>query len=175
MPSLDYTDSEWASKESGIMTVRYRTTSKGTNRKITENFSHNNASSNEQIQQRAVLTPDEIGRPSDRQATFFLPETPVFQGHLTPYYKIPTMLKAIDKYSKEDQEVKLRDKPIEYEEELPEPINYPNRIGWDLEALTGWSIVSDVSEPEIMKWKVNEQKQIESLNPEESVDRNGNH
>jgi type IV secretory pathway TraG/TraD family ATPase VirD4 len=122
MPSLDYTDSEWASKESGIMTVRYRTSSKGTNRKITENFSHNNASTNEQIQQRAVLTPDEIGRPSDRQATFFLPETPVFQGHLTPFYEVPEMLKNITKYSKAENEVKLRESPIEYEEVLPEPI-----------------------------------------------------
>jgi len=122
MPSLDYTDSEWASKESGIMTVRYKTTSKGTNRKVTENFSHNNNSMNEQIQQRAVLTPDEIGRPSDKQATFFLPETPVFQGHLTPFYEVPSMLKAIEQYSKPENEVKLRDKPIEYKEVLPEPI-----------------------------------------------------
>lgn len=122
MPSLDYTDSEWASKESGIMTVRYQTNSKGTNRKVTENFSHNNNSTNEQIQQRAVLTPDEIGRPSDRQATFFLPETPVFQGHLTPYYEVPKMLKDIDNYSKPGNEVKLRDKPIEYKEVLPEPV-----------------------------------------------------
>ena len=122
MPSLDYTDSEWASKESGIMTVRYKTTTKGDNRKITENFSNRNNSLNEQIQQRAVLTPDEVGRPRDSQATFFLPETPVFQGHLTPYYKIPKMLKTIDHFSKPEHEVKLRDAPIEYEEVLPEPI-----------------------------------------------------
>ena len=123
MPSLDFTDSEWASKESGVMTVRYKTSSKGTNRKITENFSHNNASINEQIQQRAVLTPDEIGRPAQKQATFFLPETPVFQGHLTPYYQIPTMLKDIDKFSTEEYEVKLRTSEITYEEvEQPVPV-----------------------------------------------------
>ena len=116
MPSLDFTDSEWASKESGIMTVRYQTSSKGTNRKVTENFSNNNASINEQIQQRAVLTPDEIGRPAESQATFFLPETPVFQGHLVPYYKIPHMAKDIEMFSKLSMEVKLRTGPMEYEE-----------------------------------------------------------
>ena len=121
MPSLDFTDSEWASKESGVMTVRYQTSSKGTNRKITENFSHNNASINEQIQQRAVLTPDEIGRPSGKQATFFMPETPVFQGHLTPYYQIPKMLSDIDKYSTEEHEVKLRTSEIIYKE-IEQPI-----------------------------------------------------
>ena len=122
MPSLDYTDSEWASKESGIMTVRYRTSSKGTNRKVTENFSHNNNSINEQIQQRAVLTPDEIGRPAESQQTFFLPETPVFQGHLTPYYKIPLMHKRLHEFSKPEHEVQLRTEPIQYEEILPEAI-----------------------------------------------------
>lgn len=116
MPSLDFTDSEWASKESGIMTVRYQTSSKGTNRKITENFSNNNASINEQIQQRAVLTPDEIGRPAQAQATFFMPETPVFQGHLVPYYKIPTMGKDLDSFSKQENEVKLRTSEMKYEE-----------------------------------------------------------
>ncbi len=122
MPSLDYTDSEWASKESGIMTVRYRTSSKGDNRKITENFAQRNTSTNEQIQQRAVLTPDEVGRPSDSQATFFMPETPVFQGHLVPYYQIPTMLKRIEGAGEGEAEVKLRKEAIAYEEVLPEPI-----------------------------------------------------
>src|SRR5690606_2375482 len=125
MPSLDYTDAEWASKESGIMTVRYRTASKGTNRKITENFSHRNASQNEQIQQRQVLTPGEVGRPSDNQATFFMLETPVFQGHLTPYYRVPQMIKHFNEF-KDAAEIKLRDAPIEYEEEFePAPRREP--------------------------------------------------
>ena len=68
------------------------------------------------------MTPDEIGRPAQKQATFFMPETPVFQGHLTPYYQIPTMLNDIDKYSTEEYEVKLRTSPITYEEvEQPLP------------------------------------------------------
>lgn len=122
MPSLDFTDSEWASKESGTMTVRFRTATKGSNRKITENFAHRNIGTNEQIQQRQVLTPAEVGRPTDNQATFFLPETPVFQGHLTPFYKIPKMLKFFTELSKPENEVKLRDAPIELEEKLPEAI-----------------------------------------------------
>jgi type IV secretory pathway TraG/TraD family ATPase VirD4 len=122
MPTLDYMDSEWASKESGQMTVRYRTSSKGSNRKITENFANRNMGSNEYVQQRQVLTPAEVGRPVDNQATFFLPETPVFQGHLTPYYKIPQMHKAIDEFSSPDHEVKLREAPIVHEEKLPEAI-----------------------------------------------------
>ncbi|MCB0322619.1 MAG: type IV secretory system conjugative DNA transfer family protein, partial [Bdellovibrionales bacterium] len=120
MPSLDYTDAEWASKESGIMTVRYRTASKGTNRKITDNFSHRNQSQNEQIQQRQVLTPGEVGRPSDNQATFFMPETPVFQGHLTPYYKVADMIRRFDEF-KSAKEISLRQSEIEYEEEAPPP------------------------------------------------------
>ena len=122
MPSLDYMDSEWASKESGAMTVRFRTATKGSNRKITENFAHRNIGTNEQIQQRQVLTPAEVGRPSDSQCTFFLPETPVFQGHLTPYYKIPKMLKFFNELSKPEQEVRLREEPIEVDEILPEAI-----------------------------------------------------
>ena len=122
MPSLDYMDSEWASKESGMMTVRYRTMSKGNNRKITENFSHRNTGVNEQIQQRQVLTPGEVGRPSDNQATFFLPETPVFQGHLTPFYKVPEMLKRITELSDPEHEVMQREAAIEYQEVLPEAV-----------------------------------------------------
>lgn len=120
MPSLDYMDAEWASKESGTMTVRYRTASKGTNRKITDNFSHRNLSSNEQIQQRQVLTPGEVGRPAESQATFFLPETPVFQGHLIPYYKVPKMAACLKSSAGRDEEIQLRESPIEYEETLEE-------------------------------------------------------
>ncbi len=122
MPTLDYMDSEWASKESGEMTVRYTTNSKGQNRKIVENFANRNTGSNEYVQQRAVLTPSEVGRPVDSQATFFLPETPVFQGHLVPFYKLPYMLKAIQDYSKPELEIKLREEPIEFVETLPKPV-----------------------------------------------------
>lgn len=122
MPTLDYMDSEWASKESGIMTVRYRTSSRGQNRKIIENFANRNTGSNEYVQQRQVLTPAEIGRPVDNQATFFLPETPVFQGHLVAFYKMPMMKKAFDEFNEPATEVKLRETPIELEEKLPDPV-----------------------------------------------------
>lgn len=121
MPSLDYMDSEWASKESGTMTIRYRTSSKGHNRKITENFASRNLGSNEQLQQRQVLTPGEIGRPQGNQATFFLPETPVFQGHLTPFYKITDMRDRINEFNDPSKEIKLRSEPINYKEE-PVPV-----------------------------------------------------
>lgn len=119
MPSLDFMDSEWASKESGTMTIRYRTSSKGHNRKITENFASKNLGSNEQLQQRQVLTPGEIGRPNGNQATFFLPETPVFQGHLTPFYKIPLMRDRISEFNDPTKEIKLRTEEIKYKEETP--------------------------------------------------------
>jgi type IV secretion system protein VirD4 len=88
MPALDLQDSEFASKETGQMTIRFKTMSSGSNKKLTEVFASKNDGSQEQVQQRAVLTPDEIGRPVDNISTFFLPNTPVFQGHLVPYYKI---------------------------------------------------------------------------------------
>lgn len=119
MPALDFQDSEWASKETGTMTVRYMTSSSGKNKRMVDYFAHQNQNLNEQIQQRAVLTPDEIGRPVDNISTFFMPNTPVFQGHLVPFYKIPDMLERIN--TAEGLEVQLRDKPIEYEEHLPEP------------------------------------------------------
>jgi type IV secretory pathway TraG/TraD family ATPase VirD4 len=122
MPSLDFTDSEWASKESGTMTVRYQTSSRGANRKITENFANRNMGTNEQIQQRQVLTPGEVGRPTDNQQTFFMPETPVFQGHLVPYYKIPEMKDFFSKLSSPEHEVRLRTEPIYIEEKLPEAV-----------------------------------------------------
>ena len=122
MPSLDYMDSEWASKESGVMTVKFRTNSRGMNRKITENFVNRNVNSNEMIQQRQVLTPGEVGRPVDSQATFFLPETPVFQGHLVPYYKVPEMTHRLSEFNDSDKEVKLRAEPIAFEEKIPEPV-----------------------------------------------------
>jgi len=121
MPSLDFMDSEWASKESGVMTIRYRTSSKGQNRKITENFASRNIGINEQLQQRQVLTPGEIGRPVGNQATFFMPETPVFQGHLTPYYKVPLMKERISEFNDPSKEIKLREGPILYKEEEWKP------------------------------------------------------
>ena len=114
MPALDLTDSEWASKESGQMTIRFQTQSTGANRKLIEVFASRNDSTQEQVQQRAVLTPDEIGRPVDNICTFFMPNTPVFQGHLIPFYKIPEMVKRISEF--DNNELKLRDAPIQYEE-----------------------------------------------------------
>ena len=120
MPNLDLTDSEWASKESGQMTIRFKTQSEGVNRKLIEVFASRNDSVQEQVQQRAVLTPDEIGKPADNICTFFMPGTPVFQGHLIPFYKIPEMLKRMTEFN-EDNQLELRVSPIEYKETLPAP------------------------------------------------------
>jgi type IV secretion system protein VirD4 len=119
VPTLDIQDSEWASKETGQMTIRFQTSSTGSNKKLIEFFASKNDSTQEQVQQRAVLTPDEIGRPVDNICTLFLPGTPVFQGHLVPYYKIPEMLKRIKEFDSEELEFKLRDTPIKYDEALP--------------------------------------------------------
>ncbi len=119
MPALDLADSEWASKESGQMTIRFQTQSLGSNRKLIEWFASRNDSTQEQVQQRAVLTPDEIGRPSDNICTFFMPSTPVFQGHMIPYFKIPEMLKRLSEFDSEALELKLRTEPIQYEDKGP--------------------------------------------------------
>ncbi|NLF24837.1 MAG: type IV secretory system conjugative DNA transfer family protein [Deltaproteobacteria bacterium] len=134
MPTLDIQDAEWASKESGQMTIRFSTSSKGSNRKIVEWFASKNVSTQEQVQQRAVLTPDEIGRPVDNRCTFFLPETPPFQGYLTPFYQIPIMKKRIEEFDNKDDELKLRDKPIEYKEA---PLTPPPAGGGNAAQATG--------------------------------------
>ena len=143
MPPLDMVDAEWASKETGQMTIRFNTSSSGSNQKITEMFASKNDNTQEQVQQRAVLTPDEVGRPTDNINTFFVPNTPVFQGYLTPYYKIPDMRKKID--DSESIMVKLREAPIEYEEKDPE-ITAPSNQGGNSNGIpegisdtTGWS------------------------------------
>lgn len=118
MPALDVQDAEWASKETGQMTVRYNTASTGHNKKIVEWFASKNISTQEQVQQRAVLTPDEIGRPADNRCTFFLPNTPPFQGHLVPFYKVAKVAKRFSEF-RGKEELKLRDKPIEYEDKAP--------------------------------------------------------
>lgn len=120
MPALDLADAEWASKETGQMTVRFKTKTEGTNKKIIEWFASKNDSMQEQVQQRAVLTPDEIGRPADNICTFFMPNTPVFQGHLIPIYKMPEMIKRLQEFDSEELELKLRSAPIPFEEKIPE-------------------------------------------------------
>jgi len=120
MPALDLQDAEWASKETGQMTIRFQTASTGSNRKLIEWFASKNDGTQEQVQQRAVLTPDEIGRPADNISTFFLPNTPAFQGFLVPFYKVPEMLKRITEFDTDDDELKLRAAPIKFEEKLPE-------------------------------------------------------
>ncbi|MEZ4754198.1 MAG: type IV secretory system conjugative DNA transfer family protein [Bdellovibrionota bacterium] len=117
MPPLDLTDSEWASKETGQMTIRFQTSSTGSNRKMIEFFASMNDSSQEQVQQRAVLTPDEIGRPADNISTFFMPNTQAFQGHLVPFYKIPKMLKHITEFDNDEDELMLRAAPIKFDED----------------------------------------------------------
>jgi type IV secretory pathway TraG/TraD family ATPase VirD4 len=126
MPPLDLADSEWASKESGQMTIRFQTQSVGANRKMIEVFASRNDSTQEQVQQRAVLTPDEIGRPADNICTYFMPSTPVFQGHLIPFYKLPELLKPLTEFEKGDYELKLRTAAIEYSEK---PIELPQGQG----------------------------------------------
>lgn len=119
IPNLEFSDSEWASKESGQMTIRFKTQTVGSNRKLIEVFASRNDSTQEQLQQRAVLTPDEIGRPADNISTFFLPDTAVFQGFLTPYYKIPEMGKRIAEFDSLEKELKLRDRPIDFIDSVP--------------------------------------------------------
>jgi type IV secretion system protein VirD4 len=121
MPNLDVQDAEWASKETGQMTIRFRTASKGTNKKLTEVFASKNDSFQEQVQQRAVLTPDEIGRPVDNIATFFMPNSAAFQGHLVPFFELPEMLARINQFDNDKDELRIRDKPIEYLDSLPNP------------------------------------------------------
>lgn len=98
------------------MTIRFQTASKGSNRKIIEFFASRNDGTQEQVQQRAVLTPDEIARPTDNICTFFFPQTPVFQGHLVPYFKNKEMSERLHEFDKEGHQLKLRESPIEYEE-----------------------------------------------------------
>lgn len=119
MPTLDIQDAEWASKETGQMTIRFQTASKGNNKKIIEWFASKNIGTQEQVQQRAVLTPDEIGRPTDNISTFFLPNTPVFQGNLVQYFKVPEMAKRIAEFDNDAGELRLRAAPIKFEEVLP--------------------------------------------------------
>jgi type IV secretory pathway TraG/TraD family ATPase VirD4 len=120
MPALDMQDAEWASKETGQMTIRFETASSGSNRKMIEWFASKNISTQEQVQQRAVLTPEEIGKPADNRITFFLPNTPPFQGFLVPFYKVPKMLKRITEFDNDQDELRIREGPIEYAEKLPE-------------------------------------------------------
>jgi len=119
MPALDIQDAEWGSKETGQMTIRFKTSSFGSNKKLIEWFASKNDSTQEQVQQRAVLTPDEIGRPVDNASTFFLPNTPVFQGHLVPYFEVPEMRKRIAEFDSEENQLQLRTEPIKYEDKMP--------------------------------------------------------
>jgi type IV secretory pathway TraG/TraD family ATPase VirD4 len=114
MPNLDVTDAEWASKESGQMTIRFKTSSSGSNKKLTEVFASKNDGSQEQVQQRPVLTPDEIGKPADNINTFFMPNTPVFQGFLIPQFQIPEMAARIKESEKNI--LQLRTSPIVYQD-----------------------------------------------------------
>ena len=117
MPMLDFQDSEWASKETGTMTVKVKNRSKGSNKRVIDIWSSRNDGFQEMRQQRAVLTPDEIGRPTDNCCTFFMPNTPVFQGHIVPFYKNKEMVQAI---GMGDGTFSVREAPIEYEENLPD-------------------------------------------------------
>ena len=127
MPSLDFQDAEWASKETGTMTVRFNVSSVGKNKRLIDIFATKNDNLQEQIQQRPVLTPDEIGRPVDNIATFFMPNTPVFQGHLVPYYEVPEMNERFD--TLQGQTFCLRSAPIEYDDRYVPPESTPPKNG----------------------------------------------
>ena len=72
LPTLDLTDAEWASRESGQMTIRYNTeTRKSSPGFFAARGGGGKDAEQEQVQQRPVLTPDEIGRPSDRNQNLF--------------------------------------------------------------------------------------------------------
>jgi type IV secretion system protein VirD4 len=146
MPALDLVDSEWASKESGQMTIRFKTSSSGSSKKLSEFLPNNNTGLQEQVQQRPVLTPDEIGRPVDNIATFFMPNTPVFQGFLKPHFKNAEMLKRVKESESLSTTFSLRTKPIEYTEKEPTvleaspaagaaPANITNTKSWTEEQL----------------------------------------
>jgi type IV secretion system protein VirD4 len=119
IPPLDIQDAEWASKETGQMTIRFQTSSIGSSGKLTEWFSSKSDTSQEQVQQRAVLTPDEIGRPPDGIGTYFFPNTPAFQGHLVPHYKNPEQLKRITEFDNDEDALRLREQPIPYVDSIP--------------------------------------------------------
>lgn len=119
IPTLEQSDAEWGSKESGQMTVRFQTQSTGSNKKMIEWFASINDSKQEQVQQRPVLTPDEIGRPAEKISTFFFPNTRVFQGRLRPFYEDAEMRKRITECETTMPEVQLREKPIVLEEKMP--------------------------------------------------------
>jgi type IV secretory pathway TraG/TraD family ATPase VirD4 len=120
IPPLEQMDSEWASKESGTMTIRFNTTSRNRSRKVLDTFYHRDRGKQENVQQRAVLTPDEIGRSASKAATFFLPNLSAFQGHLVPYYEIQTMRERVG--LKQD-ELRIRRSPLsEPPKALPPPL-----------------------------------------------------
>ncbi|MCC6220021.1 MAG: type IV secretory system conjugative DNA transfer family protein [Deltaproteobacteria bacterium] len=156
MPALDFQDSEWASKETGTMTVRFNVGSQGHNRRIIDTFASKNTGLQEQVQQRAVLTPDEIGRPVDNAATFFMPNTPVFQGHLIPFYKIPEMSKHLAT-SEQEGEFSLRQQPLESvdnDSAHESPLTTPDAAGKDDERTTSTNTAEIRSELESVKKKI---------------------
>ena len=159
MPSLDYTDAEWASKESRPDDGSFPDLNQGSKPKDHRQLrSSQHRKPTKQIQQRQVLTPSEVGRPAESQQTFFLPETPVFQGQLTPYYKIPKMLKFFTELDDPEHEVKLRDSPIELEEKMPEPIVKkdaelsPEQIAKALEEIKGEKLDWSATTGDARKW-----------------------
>ncbi|MDZ4784712.1 MAG: type IV secretory system conjugative DNA transfer family protein [bacterium] len=114
LPTLDLTDAEWASRESGQMTIRYSTETRKTSNSIfTGRGMGGKDAEQEQVQQRPVLTPDEIGRPSNGVGTFFFPGMHPFQGHLVPYFEVPKMRRDIEGFKNNSTTVKVREKPIE--------------------------------------------------------------
>jgi len=127
MPALDFQDAEWASKETGVMTVRFNVSSIGKNRRLIDFFANRNTNLQEQVQQRPVLTPDEIGRPIDNVATFFMPNTPVFQGQLVPYFEVPEINSKFEEGKKTNvnlqTSLKIANDVTQYRSELTRPFS----------------------------------------------------
>lgn len=159
MPALEFTDAEWASKESGQMTIRFKTASTGSSKRLVDFWSNQNTNVQEHIQQRAVLTPSEIGNPLDGACTFFLPNTPVFQGHLVPFYKIPETAKRFSEFDKPEHELKLRTEAINYKELAP-PVTETKQINGPAGSAPA-SASPQISEAEIKQTLASFKKQID--------------
>jgi type IV secretory pathway TraG/TraD family ATPase VirD4 len=99
VPKLDQSDAEWASKEAGQMTIRFKT-SAGRRRQVGD------------VQKRAILTHDEIGRPPDNIATFFMPNTPVFQGFPVSCYEDAEISKRMNQFDGTEQKLQPSNQTI---------------------------------------------------------------
>ena len=137
------------------MTVRFNVASIGKTKRMIDYFATKNDNLQEQVQQRPVLTPDEIGRPNDNAATFFMPNTAAFQGHLVPYFEVPEIVSKFE--ASKGMDFKLRESPIVFEEEAMPEI-----------AASTESPAANLS-PELIKEKLEEARTALSYNQADST------